>query len=82
MRDEYVGPTISGDIVLEVHAEPDLYTFGIRRADGTFETILSGETRYLSTEVAGGFTGVMFAMYSVGEATAKFDWFDYELVEG
>jgi xylan 1,4-beta-xylosidase len=41
-----------------------------------------GETRYLSTEVAGGFTGVYIAMYSSGNGApcrhpADFDWFDY-----
>jgi len=42
------------------------------------------DTRYLSTEVAGGFTGVMIGLYasSNGQTTkAKvfFDWFDYQL---
>jgi len=41
-----------------------------------------GETRYLSTEVASGFTGVYLAMYASGNGApckhpADFDWFDY-----
>jgi len=33
--------------------------------------------RYLSTEVAGGFTGRVIGMYAA-EGTVRFDWFDYE----
>jgi alpha-N-arabinofuranosidase len=40
-------------------------------------------TRYLSSEVAGGFTGVYFGLYATGNGQpaaqpARFDWFDYE----
>ena len=39
--------------------------------------------RYLSSEVAGGFTGVYFGLYATGNgrpvsAPAHFDWWDYE----
>jgi xylan 1,4-beta-xylosidase len=45
-----------------------------------------GETRYLSTEVAGGFTGVYLAMYASGNGKpclgpADFDWFEYAASE-
>ena len=33
--------------------------------------------RYLSTEVAGGFTGRVIGMYAA-DGTVAFDWFDYE----
>ena len=41
-----------------------------------------GSTRYLSTEVAGGFTGVYLGMYATSNgqertAPADFDWFEY-----
>ncbi|MFW5980931.1 MAG: glycoside hydrolase family 43 protein, partial [Halanaerobiaceae bacterium] len=47
----------------------------------TFE-MDDGETRYLSSEVAGGFTGVYLAMYATGNGEetsvpADFDWFEY-----
>lgn len=32
--------------------------------------------RYLSTEVAGGFTGRVVGMYAAA-GTMRFDWFDY-----
>jgi alpha-N-arabinofuranosidase len=40
------------------------------------------ETRYLSSEVAGGFTGVYLGMFASGNgkistAPAGFDWFEY-----
>lgn len=34
--------------------------------------------KYLSSEVAGGFTGVMFGLYAVGEGQAEFDNFSCE----
>ncbi|GHT12699.1 hypothetical protein AGMMS4956_07700 [Bacteroidia bacterium] len=44
------------------------------------------DTRYLSTEVAGGFTGVMIGLYASSnskpsKAKAFFDWFDYSVDE-
>ncbi|GMK38625.1 hypothetical protein PCCS19_16790 [Paenibacillus sp. CCS19] len=45
----------------------------------------SGESHLLSTEVAGGFTGIFVAMHAVtplGESSpALFDWFDYSPAE-
>ena len=45
--------------------------------------LASGQVRYLTQHVAGGFTGVYFGMYATGNgepcrAPADFDWFDYE----
>lgn len=50
---------------------PDTVTF---RAGEAHLADLDG--RYLSTEVAAGFTGRVIGMYAV-EGTASFDWFDY-----
>jgi alpha-N-arabinofuranosidase len=41
------------------------------------------ETKFLSSEVAGGFTGAYLSLYSTGNgkkssAPAFFDWFDYQ----
>ncbi len=51
---------------------PDTIAFS---ADGVLLAELDG--RYLSTEVATGFTGRVIGMY-VTEGSAAFDWFDYE----
>ena len=51
-------------------------------ADGmTFETLAKMDFRYLSTEVIGGFTGVMLGVFAQGESTdgiADFNWFEYK----
>ncbi len=38
----------------------------------------TGQAKYLSTEVSGGFTGVMLGLYAVGENTAQFTDFKCE----
>nr|BBH96093.1 glycoside hydrolase 43 family protein [Thermogemmatispora argillosa] len=59
-----------------------LYLFSYALDDGEPHEVARGEARYLATEVAGGFTGVYFALYATtnGEAasvSADFDWFEY-----
>lgn len=74
-----------GAIQLQVKTEPQRLTFSIKSEQGEYTQIGWGETHFLSTEVAGGFTGVFAAMYAtspVEPATpALFDWFDYEPME-
>jgi hypothetical protein len=60
---------------------PDVVTLGVETADGTFTELATLDGRYLSTEVAGGFTGRVIGMYAA-EGTVHFDWFDYEPLEG
>jgi alpha-N-arabinofuranosidase len=57
------------------------------RSESDLWPLAEGETRYLSTEVASGFTGVYFAMYATGNgapcaAPADFDWFEYRERQG
>lgn len=76
-------PVTATRILLGVRADKDTYTFGYRLTSQDEPHWLdTAETRYLSTEVAGGFTGVYFGMYATGHgqpcgAPADFDWFDY-----
>lgn len=56
---------------------PDTVSLGIEDADGTFTPLADLDGRYLSTEVAGGFTGRVIGMYAA-TGTVHFDWFDYE----
>lgn len=72
----------AGAVRLSVTADADRYDFGFATGDGARISLATSETRYLSTEVAGGFTGVFFGLYSAaGQASgirpASFDWFDY-----
>ncbi|MEH0421515.1 glycoside hydrolase family 43 protein [Streptomyces sp. B21-083] len=56
---------------------PDLLTFGIEEPDNTFTPLATLDGRYLTTEVAGGFTGRVIGMYAA-MGTVHFDWFDYQ----
>ncbi|WP_238598429.1 hypothetical protein [Saccharothrix sp. ALI-22-I] len=54
---------------------PDVLAFSLDADEPVLLAELDG--RYLSTEVAAGFTGRVIGMY-VTEGTASFDWFDYQ----
>jgi xylan 1,4-beta-xylosidase len=73
--------------VLAVDADRDTYRFLYGTSESELVPLGEGETRYLSTEVATGFTGVYFAMYATGNgspcaAPADFDWFEYRPRDG
>ena len=57
--------------------EPDLVSLGLEDSAGAFTVLAELDGRYLSTEVAGGFTGRVIGMYAAA-GTVRFDWFDYE----
>jgi xylan 1,4-beta-xylosidase len=68
--------------VLAVEADQTKYVFSCGSSASELRPLGEGETRYLSTEVAGGFTGVYFAMYATGNGApcstpADFAWFEY-----
>jgi xylan 1,4-beta-xylosidase len=72
-----------GPVVLEVRTElqesgnePDLVTLGYEHR-GELVALVTLPGRYLSTEVAGGFTGRVIGMFAVG-GTAAFDWFEVQ----
>ncbi|MEV6796482.1 glycoside hydrolase family 43 protein [Streptomyces sp. NPDC051320] len=56
---------------------PDTVSIGIEEPDGTFTELTALDGRYLSTEVAGGFTGRVIGMFA-SAGSVHFDWFDYE----
>jgi alpha-N-arabinofuranosidase len=68
--------------ILGIEADINNYTFLYGATKDKLKILGKGITRYLSSEVAGGFTGVYFAMYSTGNGKpcknpADFDWFEY-----
>lgn len=71
------------NIILTVQADAKYYTFSYQQPDGENPiTLGTGECSLLSTEVAGGYTGVFFGLYATGNgkdlhSPAYFDWFDY-----
>jgi len=77
-------PLPNGPVILAVDAHLDRYLFSVHPAGAACRiTLASAATRYLSSEVAGGFTGVYFGLYATGNGVpnatpADFDWFDYE----
>jgi alpha-N-arabinofuranosidase len=80
---EPLGP---GAIVVGVDAHPERYDFWYAPGSGEPRPLGSAPTAPLSSEQAGGFTGVYFGLYAVaGDATsmppADFDWFEYRPVE-
>ncbi len=77
-----LAPAEAARVVLAVAADRDKYVFCFGPSEQQLRRLAEGETRYLATEVAGGFTGVYLAMYASGngercQRPADFDWFDY-----
>ncbi|MBZ0302988.1 MAG: glycoside hydrolase family 43 protein [Anaerolineae bacterium] len=75
-------PLPPGRVTLAVEADYLYYIFRCGLTGGEMHTLATGETRYLSTEVAGGFTGVYLGMYATGSGQrsstpALFDYFEY-----
>jgi xylan 1,4-beta-xylosidase len=82
----------STPIVLQVEATPTEYRFSFgpaaTAADApSLRSLGAAESRYLSSEVAGGFTGVFIGLYATGNgqpasAPAHFGWFEYDPAAG
>ncbi|MFN8255959.1 MAG: glycoside hydrolase family 43 protein [Bacteroidales bacterium] len=72
-----------GEVFMYVSGTPEWYNFTYNVAGQKSVTDMGKiETKYLSSEVAGGFTGVYIAMFSTGNGSkstvpADFDWFEY-----
>ncbi|SDO33374.1 hypothetical protein [Lentzea jiangxiensis] len=58
----------------DARSGPDTLSFGVEAPDLTVLAALDG--KYLSTEVAGGFTGRVIGLYAA-EGTVRFDWFEH-----
>jgi alpha-N-arabinofuranosidase len=83
----FKSPLPLGKVQLRITSGPEWYTFSYL-PEGTAAFIEAGkmETRYLSSEVAGGFTGVYLGMFAEGSGKsgvtpAYFNWFDYKRQE-
>jgi hypothetical protein len=73
-----------GPVVLRIEVRlealargPDTVYLGVEDPGGRFTALAELDGRYLSTEVAGGFTGRVVGMYCAA-GTVRIDWFDYE----
>jgi xylan 1,4-beta-xylosidase len=78
-------PIGNGPVTLLVEASALTYRFKYAIADGAPRELGTGTVHHLSTEVAGGFTGVYFGMYATGNGQpsttpAHFASFEYRPV--
>lgn len=70
----------AGRVRLRIDVEEFAYRFSFAPEGGELQALGSGETLYLSSEVAGGFTGVYAGPYFIGAGRALVDWFELESV--
>lgn len=77
-------PLNTNRVYLRVEGEFDFYHYYYSIDGQNFEKLARINSRYISTETAGGFTGIMlglFAQTSVDNGSyADFDWFEYKPV--
>ena len=64
-------PLSKGRARLVIRADSTTYKFYVNQS-GVEHPLGEGRAKYLSSEVAGGFTGVMLGLYAVGEDRAVF----------
>ncbi len=72
-----------GKVQLRVKGNNDIYSFEYATDGTNFRELGRMNTRYISTETAGGFTGIILGMYAVsGSASSKgyaeFGYFEYQ----
>ncbi len=53
------------EVILKIEGEAQTYSFFAQNEEGNMEQLGSAESKYLSSEVAEGFTGVLLAAYCV-----------------
>lgn len=71
-----------GPLVLQIEGNPWTYFFSVQTPQGSL-SLGKARSRLLSTEVAGGFTGMYFGFFAQGgtgesRPCASATWFDYE----
>ncbi|OYX84124.1 MAG: glycoside hydrolase 43 family protein [Flavobacteriales bacterium 32-34-25] len=79
-------PLNKGTVKLSISGTPEFYEFGFSQENKSITTLGKVETKYLSTETAGGFTGAYIGLYATGnnaksKTTADFDNFIYKVVQ-
>jgi len=64
----------TGEIELSILCDAQWFDLGYTDQDGTRASLLRTEARFLSTEMAGGFTGLFIALYAQGGAASEDSW--------
>lgn len=75
----------NGNVQLRVEAHKSTYTFSYQQ-EGSYKELGTVETKFLSSEVLGGFVGVFIGVFAAGneanaETPADFDWFEIKKIE-
>lgn len=71
-----------GPVKIMIKGERTTFSFLYAQGNDPFKEIQEADSKFLSSGVVGGFTGVYVGFYSTGNgkistANADFDWFDY-----
>jgi len=71
-----------GPVKLAVKGEHTSFTFEYSQGDEPYKEVQKVDSKFLSSETVGGFTGVYVGLYATGNgkpstANADFDWFEY-----
>ena len=64
-------------VKLHISSDSNKYVFAYCADGNKFNTIAEHDVFLVSTEVVGGFTGVVLGMFAEGEGSAEFSYFDY-----
>lgn len=80
-------PLVPGAVGLSVESFPDHYVFSSEDAAGKTRELGQAPSVPLSSESAGGFTGVYLGLFATSRTSASmpnadFDWFEYHALDG
>ena len=71
-----------GKLYLRVIDDNDYYNFYYSTNNQDYIFLEKMDVRFLSSETAGGFTGIFFGLYAAAKGEQKgsvdFEWFDYQ----
>jgi alpha-N-arabinofuranosidase len=75
-------PLKDGDVELMIQGDKKNYQFSYRQLNGLIYQVGTLNTRFLGTEVSGGYNGVVIGLYATGNGktatrNSYFDWFEY-----
>lgn len=79
-------PLLPGPVKLKITGTKTVYSFSYAQGDAPYKEIAQLNTRYLGTEVTGGYNGVIIGMYATGNGKvsarpAYFDYFTYQPIQ-
>jgi alpha-N-arabinofuranosidase len=65
------------DIMIKIVSKPEYYTFYVQDGEGKYCVLGGAESKYLSSEVAEGFTGVIIAAYCIADVAGESGWVEF-----